>query len=106
MVDEPENQADNYADDQAGAERKIKCAVFPAIADVAWQTADAEWKFWTEVEERTDEDEHHSNGEEQAAELSYRFHADSVALEGLWIQCARSLQLRFFAFRSESEHSG
>jgi len=63
LIDEPENQADDYADDEAGDDREIKRAVFAAIADVAGQTTEAERKFWSEVEERADEDKHCSDGE-------------------------------------------
>jgi len=63
LIDEPENQADDYADDEAGDDREIKRAVFAAIADVAGQTTEAERKSWSEVEERADEDEHCSDGE-------------------------------------------
>ncbi len=35
LVDEPENEADHYADDQARDKRKIKCAMLAAVADVA-----------------------------------------------------------------------
>src|SRR6266404_8256211 len=58
LIDEPVNQADDYADDEAGDDREIKRAVFAAIADVAGQTTEAERKSWCEVEERADEDEY------------------------------------------------
>ena len=82
LIDEPENQADDYADDEAGDKRKIKRAVFSAIADIAGETSESKREFWTEVEECADEDEHRSDGEEQAAEFLNWFHADSLALEG------------------------
>src|SRR5216683_237365 len=35
VIEEPENQADRDADDQARDEREIKCAVWAAVDDVA-----------------------------------------------------------------------
>src|SRR5438874_4632411 len=81
LIDDPKNQADENADHEAGDQRKIKCAVLAAIADVSWQAAKAERKFWTEVQEGPDEDEHGSDGKQQASELLHGLHAESLALE-------------------------
>src|SRR5437868_4161965 len=78
LVDDPKNQADENADYEAGDQREIKCAVLAAIADVSGQTAEAEGKFWTEVEECSEEDEHGSNGQEEATELLHGLHAESL----------------------------
>ena len=80
MVDKPENQADDYADDQARDDREIKGAVFAAIPDVTGQTTEVERRSWSEVEECADEDEHCSDREEKSPELLDRFHAHSLAL--------------------------
>ena len=79
VIDEPENQADRDADDQAGDKRKIKCAVLAAMDDVAGQPAETQREFWAEVEKCADQDEHGSGEEKQAAELLRWFHNDSVA---------------------------
>jgi hypothetical protein len=79
LIDQPENQANDHADDQTGDERKIKCAMLAAMNDVSGQAAKAERKLWTQIEKRSDEDEHGSDGEQQTTELLNGFHRDPVA---------------------------
>ena len=79
LIDQPENQANDHADDQTGDEREIKCAMLAAMNDVSGQAAKAERKLWTQIEKRSDEDEHGSNGEQQTTELLNGFHRDPVA---------------------------
>jgi hypothetical protein len=79
LIDQPENQANEHADDQTGDERKIKCAMLAAMNDVSGQAAKAERKLWTQIEKRSDEDEHGSDGEQQTTELLNGFHRDPVA---------------------------
>jgi hypothetical protein len=82
VIDEPEDQADADADDEAGDEGEIEGAVFAAVDDVAGEMAEAERKFWSEVEESADDDKHCAEGEEQAAKLLGWFHVESLAREG------------------------
>jgi hypothetical protein len=86
VVNDPQNKADGDADDEASDEWKVKCAVRPAVTDVTGESTEAEWKFWAEVEECAEQNEHGSSEEQQAAELLSRFHADSLALEEFWPQ--------------------
>ena len=79
LTDQPENQANDHADDQTGDEREIECAVLATVDDIARQAAKAERKLWAQIEKRTDEDEHCSDGEQQTTELVNRFHRDPVA---------------------------
>jgi len=74
MIDEPENQADEYANHQARDQRKIKCAMLAAIADVSRQTAEAQREFRPKIKKRTDDDEYCTDGKEQASELLRWFH--------------------------------
>ena len=57
VIDEPENQADGHADEQAGDDREIKRAVLAAVDDISWQTAETEGQFWAEVEQGADGDQ-------------------------------------------------
>jgi len=79
LIDQPENQANDHADDQTGNEREIKCAMLSAMNDVSGQAAKAERKFWAQIEKRADEDEHCSDREQQTTELLSGFHRGSVA---------------------------
>jgi len=79
LIDQPENQANDHADDQTGDEREIECAMLAAMNDVSGQAAKAERKLWAQIEKRTDEDEHCSDGEQQTTELLNGFHRDPVA---------------------------
>jgi hypothetical protein len=79
LIDQPENQANDHADDQTGDEREIKCAMLAAMNDVSGQAAKAERKLWAQIEKRSDEDEHGSDGEQQTTELLNGFHRDPVA---------------------------
>jgi hypothetical protein len=79
LIDQPENQANDHADDQTGDQREIKCAMRAAMNDVSGQPAKAERKLWTQIEKRSDEDEHGPDGEQQTTELLNRFHRDPVA---------------------------
>ena len=78
MVDEPKNQADAQADDQARDERKIKSAVLAAMNDVARQTAEAEGKPSPKIEKSADDEEHRSDRKQQASELLHWLHRESV----------------------------
>ena len=79
LIDQPENQANDHADDQTGDEREIKCAMLAAMNDVSGQAAKTERKLWAQIEKRSDQDEHGSDGEQQTTELLNRFHRDPVA---------------------------
>ena len=75
LIDQPENQANGHADDQTGDEREIECAMLAAMNDVSGQAAKAERKLWAQIEKRSDENEHGSDGEQQTTELLNGFHS-------------------------------
>jgi hypothetical protein len=74
MIYKPKNETDDYADNDGGGEREIKCPMLAAVTDVAGQSAEAERELWAEIEQSPDDDEECANGEEDAAELLRRFH--------------------------------
>lgn len=106
MIDEPENEADGDADDQTRDDGKIKCAVFTAVNDIARQAAEAQGKFWAEIEQSTDKDEHCAYREKQATQLLHGFHDDSLARVEQSVTVARRHELRSFVFRRKPELSG
>src|SRR5207249_7552632 len=84
LIEQPENQANDHADDQTGDQREIKCAMRAAMNDVSGQAAKAERKLWTQIEKRSDEDEHGSDGKQQTTELLNGLRRDPVAND--WFQ--------------------
>jgi hypothetical protein len=58
LVDDPENQAEQDADNDAGDQGKVEGGALAAVDDVAGQAAETEGKFAAEIEEGTDDDEH------------------------------------------------
>src|SRR4030095_5948713 len=51
LIDEPENQANDHADDQTRDQWEVKCAVLAAVNNVAGQPAQAERKLPAKVEQ-------------------------------------------------------
>lgn len=79
VIDEPENQADGQADEQAGGDREIKRAVFAAVNDISWQTAETEGQFTAEIEQGANGDQGSAERQKNTAELSRGFHTGIVA---------------------------
>ena len=50
VVDQPQDEANADADDEAGDDREIKGAVFAAVDDVSGETSESQGKFWREVQ--------------------------------------------------------
>ena len=80
IVDEPQNQADYDADHDTRDQREIKGAVLAVINDVARPAAEAEGKFWAEVQECAEDQQDGAGQKEQAAELLAGVHREIVAL--------------------------
>ena len=78
MTDEPEQQTQTEAEDEAGDDGEIKGGVFAAMDDVAGEAAEAEWKSCAEIKECAEEDEEAAKDEERAAEFAERLHAGIV----------------------------
>jgi hypothetical protein len=57
LVDDPQDQTDQHADDQAGDQREIESPVLAALDDVPGQAAEAKGEFASEVQERADDDQ-------------------------------------------------
>jgi hypothetical protein len=79
IVDQPDDQAGHNADNDAGHQRKVESAVLTAMDDITRQASDAEGKFWAKVEESAEEEKDGSGEKEEAAELLYGVHKESLA---------------------------
>ena len=79
LVDDPEYQAEQDADDDAGDQRKVESGALAAMDDVARQAAEAKGKFGAEIKECANDDENGAKDQESAAELLRGFHAPIVA---------------------------
>ena len=67
MIDDPDEQAEDDADDCAGDDGEIECAVFAAMNNVAGKTAKAQGEFSAEVKESPDKDEYGTENQKRAA---------------------------------------
>ena len=74
MGEEPEQQAQSEAEENAGDDGKVERSVFAAIDDVAGQAADAEGQAAAEVQEGADDGEQAAEKEQGAAEFAERLH--------------------------------
>ena len=81
LVDDPENQTDHYADDDAGNERKVERPMLPAVRDITWQAAQTKGKFSTKVENGADQDEDNPENQQCSTELLVRVHQKIVSPE-------------------------
>jgi hypothetical protein len=74
MREEPEEEREDSAEEEAGDDREVEGSVFAAVDDVAWKFSEAEGKFSGEVEKSADKDEKAAEEEENAAEFAKRVH--------------------------------
>ena len=81
LVDDPKNQTEEHADDQARDQREVESAVLASMDDVAGQAAEAERQFAAEIQECANGDENRAKDEYGAAELLNRFHRAIVERE-------------------------
>jgi hypothetical protein len=49
--DEPQEQAESDAEQDAGRQRKVKCGVLAFVDNVAWQAAEPERELSTKIKE-------------------------------------------------------
>jgi hypothetical protein len=75
MREEPEEEREDSAEEEAGDDREVEGSVFAAVDDVAWKFSEAEGEFCGEVEKSADKDEKAAKEEEEnAAEFAKRLH--------------------------------
>ena len=67
MVDEPDDQAEKDAENEASNNRKIEGGVFTAMDDVSGQTAEAEGEFAAKIEECADKKQRSAENKKHAA---------------------------------------
>jgi hypothetical protein len=75
---EPEEERNAEAEDNAGDDRKVKRGVFAAVDDVAGKAAEAQGKFSAEVEKSANEHQEATEEEQGAAEFAQRVHEESL----------------------------
>ncbi len=56
MREEPEDEGESGAEEEASDDRKVKGGVFAAMDDVAGEFAETERKFAAEIEKRAEQD--------------------------------------------------
>jgi hypothetical protein len=75
MREEPEEQRETGAEQEAGNDREIKRGVFAAMDDVAGEAAEAEREFSAEIKKSTQNDEKSTENENSAAEFANGVHS-------------------------------
>jgi len=77
MVDEPDDQAEKGAENEASNNREIEGGVFTSMDDVTGQAAEAEGEFAAKIEECADKNENSSEKEKNAAKIA-EVHGDAT----------------------------
>ena len=78
VADEPEEEGEAEAQQEAGDDGEIERGVLAAIDNVARKTAEAEGEFAAEIEERPNGDENDAGEKEEFTEVAERVHGESV----------------------------
>lgn len=76
VIEEPEEQAEAEAQDEASDYGEVEGGVLTAMDDVAGKTAETERKFCAEEEQTTNEDEPETDEQNGAAEFAERVHRE------------------------------
>ena len=106
LINDPHNQAENYADDQAGDQREVEGAALAAVDDVSRQAAQAERQLVAEIKERAQDHEHGSHENQRASELLRRLHSEDCSASREFMGAEqRENRLGGAGGRQESENS-
>jgi hypothetical protein len=73
-ADQPENQAEAGAQNNAGRNRKVKRGVFAFVNNVAGQSAQPKWQFAAEKKESAYKNQQSSGNQESPAKFAESFH--------------------------------
>lgn len=79
VIDEPSDQAEHKADDDAGDNGKVECGVFGLVGNVSGQTAESKREFAAKVEEGADEEQQAPKNQKSAAKFA-KIHDESLAV--------------------------
>jgi hypothetical protein len=81
LVDDPKNQTEEHADDQARDQREVESTVLTSMDEVAGEASEAERQSAAKIQECADGEENHTKDQHGAAELLNRFHRAIVERE-------------------------
>jgi len=76
LGEEPEEQRESGAEDEAGDDGKVEGGVFATMDDVAGKAAKAQGELAAKVEERAENDQEDPEDEEHTAEFSEGVHKE------------------------------
>lgn len=90
MGEEPEEEREGDAEDEAGDDGEIERGVLAAMNNVAGKLAETEGEFSAEIEKSADDGEESSEKEKHTAEFAERVHRASIEkyYRRLWRECA------------------
>jgi hypothetical protein len=72
--EEPQEQAESDAEQDAGRQRKIKRGVLAFVDNVAWQTAESEGELPAKIKEGANQCEQRRHNKQRPAEFAKWFH--------------------------------
>jgi hypothetical protein len=72
--EEPKQERETEAENEAGDDREVEVGVFAAVDDVAREAAEAKGKFSAEVKQSTNENEEAAENQQGAAEFAEGIH--------------------------------
>ncbi len=83
MREEPEEQRESGAKDEAGDNGEVESGVLAAVNDISGQAAETEGKFAAKVKKSAEDDKEDAKNEEHAAEFAEGIHGEhSSGTEG------------------------
>ena len=74
MGEEPEEEREGGAEEEASDDGEVEGGVFTAVDDVTGESAEAEGEFSAEVKKSANKDEESAENKEGAAEFAKRVH--------------------------------
>src|ERR1700674_128821 len=76
--DEPEEERESDANEEASDDGKVKGGVFAAVDDVPRKSSEAEGEFASEIEKSADKNQEAAEEEKRTAEFAERVHRSSL----------------------------
>lgn len=78
MIEEPKEQREDEAEDQAGDDGEVESGVLAAMNDVAGKTAEPEREFATKIKKGAHKHKKSSENNNNAAEFAQWVHGESL----------------------------
>jgi hypothetical protein len=81
--EEPKEQAESDAEQDAGRQRKVKCGVLAFVDNVAWQSAQPKRELSAKIKKGANQCEQRRHNKQRPAEFAKWFHETKNVVAGL-----------------------